>query len=82
MIYHRKKINNFREKYHSFKKYYLGTEAEDRICEVTEKISFLCCLRMIHKLHEKEVSEAERPILDCCLKKLAELTEKLDTLTF
>ena len=66
-----------------FLKRYLETENEDRLREVTEKASLLCYTRLIRKLRKKgELSEADRPIIDRCLKRIGELTDKLDTLAF
>ncbi|MBQ9382679.1 MAG: HD domain-containing protein [Ruminiclostridium sp.] len=62
---------------------YLGTEDADRINEVTEKASIICNIRTINKLHKKGTpSEKGKIIIDRCLKKIAELTDKYDTLTF
>ena len=66
-----------------FLRRYLETEDEDRLREVTEKASLLCYTRLIRKLRKKgEPSAADRPVVDRCLKKIAELTAKLDTLAF
>ena len=60
---------------------YLGTEDETRLAEVTEKAEFLCCLRMIRKMHKKgALSEAEKAALRPWLERTAELAAKLDTL--
>ena len=69
--------------YDSFMKYYLGTEDEERIAEVTEKAAFLGYIRMIHKIHKsKDISEGDRKIINRCIEKINELADKLDTLTF
>ena len=66
-----------------FLRRYLGTEDEERLQEVTEKASLLCYTRLIRKLRKKrEPSEADRPIIDRCVKRIGELTAKLDTLAF
>lgn len=66
-----------------FLKRYLETEDGDRLREVTEKASLICYARMIRKLRKRgEPSEAERPIIDRCVKRIGELTAKLDTLAF
>jgi uncharacterized protein (TIGR02172 family) len=66
-----------------FLKFYLETEDENRIAEVTEKASFICYVRMINKLWKSgSPSEADRKVIKRCLKKIAYLADKLDTLTF
>ena len=66
-----------------FLKRYLNTGDEDRLREVTEKASLLCYTRLIRKLRKKgTLSEGDRPIVDRYLKRIADLTEKLDTLAF
>ncbi len=62
---------------------YLGTADENRLREVTEKASVIACTRLIRKLRKHgTVSEADRIIIDRCIRILRELTEKLDTLAF
>ncbi len=69
--------------YHSFMKYYLGTEDEDKIRDVTDKVSLHCYTRMIRKIRKKgEPSDADRVIIGRYLEKIAVLTDKLDTLAF
>ena len=66
-----------------FLKTYLDTEDENRLTEVTEKAELICNIRMINKLHKKGAPAGkDRDIANRCLKKIAELTEKYDTLTF
>ena len=66
-----------------FLKSYLKTENEERLQEVTEKASLLCCTRLIRKLHRKgKPSEADCQIIDRCVKRIRELTEKINTLAF
>ena len=66
-----------------FLEHYLDTKDEARIQEVTEKASLLCYTRKIRMLYKKgETTEADRPIIDRCVKRLTALTSKLDTLTF
>ena len=66
-----------------FLKRYLETENEDRLREVTEKASLLCYTRLIRKLRKNEApSEADHRIIDRCLKRINELTARLDTLAF
>ena len=67
--------------YSTFLKHYLETEDEERLQEVTEKASLLGCTRMIRKLRKKgSVSESEREKIDRYLSRIADLTERLDTL--
>ena len=62
---------------------YLGTDNENRLAEVTEKASLICSVRMINKLRKKgTLSENDRRIIDRCMKKIGELTDRLDTLIF
>ena len=68
-----------RQFYRSFLKYYLDTDDEDRLREVTEKASVLCYPRLIRKLR-KSGSQPEK--IDRYLQKLTELTEKYDSLAF
>ena len=69
--------------YTCFMKHYLETEDEERINAVTEKASFLCYIRMIHKLHKsKEISEKDRKLMDHYIQKINELADRLDSLVF
>ena len=67
----------------SFLKYYLGTEDENKISEVTEKAALLCYIRKIRKLHKKSsLTEDERLLLNDTIQKIADLTSKFDTLIY
>ena len=69
--------------FHSFLRHYLETDNENRITEVSEKASLISYSRMIRKLHKYGTpSEENRVLIDRYVKKIAALTEKLDTLTF
>ena len=69
--------------YHSFLTYYLDTEDESRIREVTEKAEILCYTRLIRKVREKgKLSEADREKINRYVRRTGELVEKLDTLEF
>ena len=69
--------------YDSFLRYYLDTEDEDRLSEVTEKASFICYIRMIHNIHKKsKLTPQDREIIMKCMNKLSKLTRKLETLDF
>ena len=64
-----------------FLRYYLGTEDERALRDVTDKAAFLCCLRMIRKIHKKgELSEKDRAALARWLERTAALADRLDTL--
>lgn len=64
-----------------FLRYYLETEDERRLSEVTEKASFLSGLRMIRRFHKKSaLSEKEWAKVKQLEEKTAQLVEKLDTL--
>ena len=66
-----------------FLRFYLNTENENKLREVKEKASLLCYTRMIRKIRKSgEPSESEKILIDKYMKKLAELTDRLDTLAF
>jgi len=67
----------------SFLKHYLGTEDENKLNEIMEKASLLCCIRQISKIRSKVfISETERKKLEYCVEKLSRLTGKIDSLIF
>ena len=69
--------------FHAFLIRYLGTADENRLREVTEKASVIAYSRLIRKLRKHgTVSEADRKIMDRCIRIIAQRAEKLDTLTF
>lgn len=66
-----------------FLKNYLKTDDEKRLNEVTEKASLVGYSRLIKKyLKKKGTADFDRTNIDRCVKKLSELVDKLDTLTF
>lgn len=66
-----------------FLKHYLRTEDECKIREVTEKAAILCSSRLIHRVYKKnELTEADRQIVTRNTERIAELSEKHDSLTF
>lgn len=72
-----------RKFFHCFLVHYLGTEDEERIREVTEKASLLCYTRMIRMIRKKgSISETDGNRIGRYLGKIAELTEKLESLEF
>ncbi len=75
--------NTARQFYDCFLKHYLGTEKQERLQEVTEKASLLGYSRLIRRLREKEkISEKDQELTECCVKKIAELTVRIDSLAF
>ena len=69
--------------FHSFLQYYLDTEEEQRLAEVTEKAALICYIRIINKIYKKEsLSEKDREMVNIYRDRIARLTEKLDTLAF
>ena len=72
-----------RQFFESFLKYYLETEDETRLKEVTEKAAFLSYTRMINKIRKKTtLSGEDREMINRYAKRLADLVDKIDTLTF
>lgn len=66
-----------------FLKYYLGTEDEERLNEVEKKASIIGCSRLIRKIRkQRKPSEADHALVRRCVERIAELAEKLDSLTF
>ena len=69
--------------FHSFLKYYLDTDDEDKIAEVTEKASLVSYSRLIRRILKKGTLSPEREVkIDRYIDKIRTLTDKLDTLTF
>ena len=66
-----------------FLKHYLGTEDEDRLNEVSEKASLIGYSRLIRKIRkQRKPSEADNRLVRHCVERIAELTERLDSLCF
>ena len=66
---------------HLFLQDYLGTDDENRINEVAEKASLIGYSRLIRKLRKKmTLSDGDRALISHCVEKIAELTDKLDSL--
>ena len=62
---------------------YLGTDDEAKLREVTDKASLLCYTRLIRKLHKHgTLSETDKLTVRSYMDKIAELTGRLNTLTF
>jgi uncharacterized protein (TIGR02172 family) len=54
-----------------FLMYYLDTEDENRIREVTEIATLICYVRLVHKIHRKEMlTEKDRDLIRRCLVKI------------
>ena len=69
--------------FHSFLKHYLGTEDDVRLQEVEQKASLIGCSRLIRKIRkQRKTSEADLRLIQHCVERIAELTDKLDTLAF
>ena len=69
--------------YDCFLRYYLDTEDESRLREVSEKASLLAYTRMIHRIRKRgTLSEQEKESIREYAARIAELTEKLDTLAY
>jgi len=69
--------------FRGFLKHYLGTEDEARLSEVAEKASLIGYSRLIRKVRkQRRPSEADHRLVMHCVERIAELTEKLDTLAF
>ncbi len=66
-----------------FLKHYLRTEDEGRIAETRRKASLLSYSRLILRIrNKKDPGEADRTLLDRCLRRIRDLTDELDTLAF
>jgi len=63
-----------------FLKYYLGTEDESRMDEVSDKAALIGLSRKIRK--QRKPSEADNRLVRRCVERIAELTESLDSLSF
>jgi uncharacterized protein (TIGR02172 family) len=72
-----------KEFFRSFLVYYLETEDEDKLNEVSEKASLIGYSRLIRKVRkQRKPSEADNRLVRRCVEKISGLVEKLDTLTF
>lgn len=66
-----------------FLRHYLGTDDEARLDEVSQKASLIGYSRLIRKVRkQRKPSEADNRLVRRCVEKIAELTDKLDTLAF
>jgi uncharacterized protein (TIGR02172 family) len=67
----------------SFLRYYLGTDDEDKLREVTEKASLIGCSRMIRKIRKKkDLSLDDKRMIVPYVERLADLVNRYDTLEF
>ena len=68
---------------HMFLKNYLGTEDEERLSEVERKASVIGYSRLIRKIRKKrQTVESDRLLIRHCVERIAELTDKIDSLVF
>ena len=66
-----------------FLKHYLDTEDEARLNEVSEKASLIGLSRLIRKVRkQRKPSDADNLLVRRCVERIAELTERLDCLSF
>ena len=71
-----------KEFFRAFLRHYLGTKDEERLKEVSEKASLIGYSRLIRKIRKKgEVTDNDREKVKCCLTKISEIVNRLDTLT-
>lgn len=69
--------------FESFLRYYLDTENEERLREVSEKASLLGYSRLIRKFRKKgEITKEDKEKAARCLDKISGLVSRLDTLSF
>ena len=63
--------------------HYLGTEDESRLKEAEQKVSLIGYSRLIRKIRkQRTLSDHDRAEIRRCVEKIAELTDKLDSLVF
>ena len=66
-----------------FLKYYLGTEDESRLNEVSEKASLIGYSRLIRKIRkQRKPSDADHMLVRRCMERIGDLTESLTSLAF
>ena len=66
-----------------FLKHYLDKEDEARLNEVSEKASLIGLSRLIRKVRkQRKPSDADNLLVRRCVERIAELTERLDCLSF
>ena len=66
-----------------FLNHYLGTEDEERLSEVEGKASIIGCSRLIRKIRKKrKQDEADRQLISRCVERIAELTDRINSLVF
>ena len=64
-----------------FLKHYFETEDEDKLDEITEKASLIGYSRMIRKIRKKgTLSDEDKALIGSYVEKIADLTERYDTL--
>ena len=66
-----------------FLKYYLGTEDEARLNEVSEKASLIGYSRLIRKIRkQRKPSDTDHMLVQWCVERIEDLTQSLTSLTF
>lgn len=66
-----------------FLKNYLGTDDEERLSEVEGKASVIGCSRLIRKIRKKRKTvESDHLLIRQCVERIAELTDRIDSLAF
>ena len=66
-----------------FLRHYLGTEDESRLNDVTEKASLIGYSRLIRRIRkQRRPPDVDHELVCRCVEKIAELTDRLDSLTF
>lgn len=72
-----------KEFFHSFMKYYLDTEDEDRIAEVTDRAALLSYPRMIRKIRKQaKLTDEDKKRIENYVEKTRALADRIDTLEF
>lgn len=72
-----------RKFFRSFLKYYLGTDYENKITEVIEKVSIISYSRLIKRiLKSGDIAEEREAKINRCVEKIRLLVDKYDTMTY
>ena len=72
-----------RQFFNSFLRNYLETDDEEVLKSIIDKAAFVCSVRMIHRMYKRgKPSENAQKTLKQYLSRVAEFTEKLDSLSF
>ena len=69
--------------FRSFLKHYIGTGDEMRLNEISEKASLIGYSRLIRKIRkQRKPADADHRLVQRCVERIADLTDRLDTLAF